>query len=69
MIRNKLVMKESENSAPFSMSAFLKQSNVGFLSAISMMNSAEIMRITFSRDEILETCHRLTSVTGLWIHK
>lgn len=42
MIRSKLTMNESGNSAPFSMSAFLNPSKFGFLSAKSIMNSAVI---------------------------
>lgn len=45
MIRSRFVVNESENSAPFSTRAFLKFTNVGFLSAKSMMNSAEIKQL------------------------
>lgn len=40
MMRRRLVIKESENSAPFSVRAFLKASKVAFLSAKSIINSA-----------------------------
>lgn len=42
MIRNKLDMNESLNSAPFSIKTFLNAGSEGFFSARSMMNSAEI---------------------------
>lgn len=47
IIRSKLDMKESENSAPFSSRAFLNVSGVLFFSDKCIINSAEKLNDTF----------------------